>query len=105
MAMNLVMKQTLIRSLRSLLIAPVFFASAVWGENKLPQINVDAAPLQRTPANSYAEIVEKVSPSVVTISINEMRRMGDRGNRNNPLLDYPFFRRFFGVPDDRGIRN
>ena len=98
--MNFCMKQTLTRSLRALLIAPIFFASAVWGENKLPSINVDPAPIQRTPANSYADIVDKVSPSVVTISINEMRRMGERGNRN-PLLDDPFFRRFFGAPEDR----
>jgi serine protease Do len=102
--MNLFMKQTLTRSLRSLLIAPVFFASALWGQNKLPEINVDPAPIQRTPANSYADIVEKVAPSVVTISINEMRRMGERGNRGNPLLDDPFFRRFFGVPEDRPDR-
>jgi S1-C subfamily serine protease len=102
--MNLVMKHAFTRSVRSLLIAPVFLASAVWGQNKLPEINVDPAPIQRTPANSYADIVDKVAPSVVTISINEMRRMGDRGSRGNPLLDDPFFRRFFGAPEDRPDR-
>lgn len=101
--MNLVMKPTLVRSIRSLLMAPVLLASAFsWGQNKLPEINVDPAPLQRTPANSYADIVDKVAPSVVTISINETRGVADRANRNNPLLDDPFFRRFFGAPEERG---
>ena len=99
--MNLDMKKTITRSLRYALLAPLALASTVWAQNKLPEINVDSAPLVRTPANSYADIVDKVAPSVVTISINEMRRMGDRGNRGNPLLDDPFFRRFFGQPEER----
>jgi serine protease Do len=102
--MNLVLKKTTIRSLRYAFLIPLALASTVWAQNKLPEINVDSAPLQRTPANSYADIVDKVAPSVVTISINEMRRMGDRGNRGNPLLDDPFFRRFFGAPEERNDR-
>jgi serine protease Do len=94
------MKQHTTRLLRGALFAPLLFASAAWGQNKVPSVNFDAAPLQRTPQNSYADVVDKVAPSVVTISINEMRRMGDR-NRNNPLRDDPFFRRFFGIPEDR----
>jgi serine protease Do len=98
-AMNLVMKQTLARVLRGAVLAPLFLTSAVWAQNQLPAINVDPAPLTRTPANSYADIVDKVAPSVVTISINETRRLGDRNRSDNPLLSDPFFRRFFGQPD------
>lgn len=97
-------QKTFARTLRYAVLVPVFFTASAWSQNKLPEINIDSAPLQRTPANSYADVVDKVAPSVVTISINEMRRVGERTNRNNPLLDDPFFRRFFGVPDERPER-
>ena len=97
--MNLTMKMTLTRSLRYALFAPLAIASTLFAQNQLPQVTVDTAPLQRTPANSYSDVVDKVAPSVVTISINETRRVGDRGGRN-PMLNDPFFRRFFGVPDE-----
>jgi len=62
---------------------------------------VDAAALERTPQNSSAPIVEKVSPSVVTISISKNMRVGARGaGGDNPLMNDPFFRKFFGVPEE-----
>jgi Do/DeqQ family serine protease len=46
-------------------------------------------------------IVKKVSPAVVNIATRGTIR--DRGPQN-PLLDDPFFRRFFDVPPDSGPR-
>ncbi len=64
----------LAHSLRLALLAPLAFATLAGAENKLPDIVVDGKPLARTSENSYAPIVEKVSPSVVTISISKNMR-------------------------------
>ena len=87
-------------TLRLTLLAPLAFSALALAENKLPDIAVDAAPLERTHENSFAPIVEKVSPSVVTISISKSMRVGERGPGRNPLMDDPFFRKFFGIPDE-----
>lgn len=70
----------------------------------IPEFKVDASPL---PPNSpgYAPIVQKVAPSVVTISTSKVVR--DRGQNkgqygNNPLFNDPNFRRYFGIPDNDG---
>ena len=89
------------QSLRLILLATLAFSPLAFAENKLPDIVVDAAPLERTRENSFAPIVEKVSPSVVTISISKNMRVGERGQGGrNPMMDDPFFRKFFGIPDD-----
>ena len=89
------------RSLRLALLAPLAFSALALAENKLPDITVDATPLERTRDNSYAPIVEKVSPSVVTISISKNMRVGARGaGADNPLMNDPFFRKFFGIPEE-----
>ncbi len=63
----------------------------------MPPIKFDAAPLaQNTP--SFAPVVEKLSPSVVTISTTKAVR-GNAGQQGNPLLNDPSFRRYFGLPD------
>jgi Do/DeqQ family serine protease len=50
---------------------------------------------------SLAPMIRRVSPSVVSIGIQgTVREQGQR----NPLLDDPFFRRFFNVPPDAGAR-
>jgi Do/DeqQ family serine protease len=54
-----------------------------------------------TPVPSLSPIVKKVSPAVVNIATRGTVR--DRGPQN-PLLDDPFFRRFFEVPPDSGPR-
>jgi Do/DeqQ family serine protease len=54
-----------------------------------------------TPVPSLSPIVKKVSPAVVNIATRGTIR--DRGPQN-PLLDDPFFRRFFDVPPDSGPR-
>ncbi len=50
-----------------------------------------------TPVPSLSPIVKKVSPTVVNIATRGTIK--DRGPQN-PLLDDPFFRRFFDVPPD-----
>jgi Do/DeqQ family serine protease len=47
---------------------------------------------------SYAPVVQRVAPSVVNVYAAKLVE-----NRN-PLLDDPFFRRFFGAPDSPGPR-
>ncbi|HKY29720.1 MAG TPA: DegQ family serine endoprotease [Pyrinomonadaceae bacterium] len=56
-----------------------------------------AAPPTTTPAalrTSYAEVVNRVSPAVVTIRTESRTR----APRQFPFMDDPFFRRFFGEP-------
>lgn len=64
----------------------------------MPQIKVDNSPL---PAGtlSFAPVVEKVAPSVVTISTSKMVRGSSGPMGNNPLFNDPMFRRFFGIPE------
>src|SRR5271170_3264565 len=54
-----------------------------------------------TPMPTLAPMIKKVSPAVVNIATRGTVR--DRGQQN-PLLDDPFFRRFFDVPPDTGPR-
>ena len=68
----------------------------------LPELKVDNAPLPAgTP--TYAPIVEKVAPAVVTINTSQTARKSDTRNplANHPLFDDPMFRKFFGIPEDQ----
>jgi serine protease Do len=69
-------------------------------ENPPAAVKVDPAPVADKPGTltSFAPIVQKVAPSVVTISTSKNVRPGPM--RNNPLLNDPTFRRFFGIPDE-----
>ena len=66
---------------------------------KEPTVNVDPSPVVPKPGitTTFAPIVEKVSPSVVTISTSRMVDGSQR--RQNPMLNDPMFRRFFGLPE------
>src|SRR5947209_5449813 len=59
-----------------------------------------AAPAPKSPesrqALSFAPIVKKVAPCVVTIYSTK----NVRENQHNPLLNDPFFRRFFGLGEE-----
>ena len=92
--------RSLSHSLRISLLATLAFSTLAFAENKLPEIAVDPAPLERTHENSFAPIVEKVSPSVVTISISKNMRVGDRAAGRSPLMDDPFFRDFLKKLDE-----
>jgi serine protease Do len=71
------------------------------GQKVLPELKLDPSPLPAgTP--TYAPIVEKVAPSVVTINTSQTVRRGEDsrgGSSGNPLFDDPMFRRFFGIPE------
>jgi Do/DeqQ family serine protease len=54
-----------------------------------------------TPLPTLAPMIKKVSPAVVNVATRGTIR--ERGAQN-PLLDDPFFRRFFDVPPDTGPR-
>ena len=78
---------------------------AVWpavaqdADKKMPTVNVDPTPVVPKPGmvTTFAPIVEKVSPSVVTISTSKMVTGG--AMRQNPMFNDPAFRRFFGLPE------
>src|ERR1700694_196473 len=53
--------------------------------------------VRETPLPTLAPMIKKVSPAVVNIATRGTIR--ERGPQN-PLLDDPFFRRFFDVPPD-----
>jgi serine protease Do/serine protease DegQ len=55
-----------------------------------------------TPLPTLAPMIKKVSPAVVNIATRGT--IHERGAQN-PLLDDPFFRRFFDVPPDTGPRD
>jgi serine protease Do len=65
----------------------------------LPRLNIqtNAVPRDGTVPASFAPVVTKVAPSVVTIYSKKTVRFD---SRNNPLLNDPFFRRFFGMEED-----
>jgi len=75
-------------------------ARAQNAENPPAAVKVDPAPVAEKPGamTSFAPVVQKVAPSVVTVSTSKNMRPGQM--RNNPLLNDPTFRRFFGIPDD-----
>lgn len=70
---------------------------------KAPEIKIDSAPVkpQAGLITSFAPVVEKVAPSVVQISTSKNIKPGAAGGRNR-MFDDPFFRRFFGLPDQDG---
>ena len=69
-------------------------------EKKPPTVTVDPTPVAPKPGmvTTFAPIVEKVSPSVVTISTSHMVK-GGGALRGNPMFNDPNFRRFFGIPE------
>ncbi|HLH01921.1 MAG TPA: Do family serine endopeptidase [Bryobacteraceae bacterium] len=51
-------------------------------------------------SNSFADIIEKASPAVVTISSTRVIKASEQ-QQNNPFTADPFFRQFFGGPNMR----
>ena len=62
-----------------------------------PKIRVDSSALPRSTGalTSFAPIVDKISPSVVTIFTTKTVK-----EQSNPLAGNPELRRFFGLPDN-----
>lgn len=61
-----------------------------WAQAVLPALGVDGEPLP-----SLAPLLQKVNPAVVNISTYTTRQI------QNPLLDDPFFKHFFNLPDQQ----
>jgi serine protease Do len=64
-----------------------------------PNLQVDTSPLQRGTGiiSSFAPIVDKVGPSIVTIYTTKTVKDSAAGDEANPAL-----RRFFGLPENPG---
>jgi Do/DeqQ family serine protease len=73
------------------LTAALLFSSAVPAQGALP------AAVGETPLPSLSPMIKRVSPAVVNISTKGTIKQ--RQQSPNPLLDDPFFRRFFDVPE------
>ena len=68
----------------------VLFAAAPEARATLP------APMDAAPMPSLAPMVKRASPSVVNIATRGTIK--EKAGQRNPLLDDPFFRRFFETP-------
>ena len=82
-----------------LLIVVLLVVSAIIGgvvARMLPSGQVDPGPrlLATASDNSLAPLVRKTAPAVVNIAV-----LQPSPAEQNPLLQDPFFRRYFGVPD------
>ena len=72
-------------------------ADAPKPEGKLPEIKLDASPLPEGNGRyTFAPVVEKVSPSVVTIATSKLLQKRNK----NPYFNDPMFRRYFGLPEN-----
>jgi serine protease Do/serine protease DegQ len=79
------------RSLAALSLAATLVGPAAWAA--LP-----ITPGADTPLPSLAPMVKRASPSVVNIATRGTIK--ESAGQRNPLLDDPFFRRFFDAPPD-----
>lgn len=101
------MKTVLFRPLLSLLAAgvllnPADFVLAQTVE-KTAEVKIDPSPVTAKAGmiTSFAPVVEKVAPSVVTISTSKnIRGSGRTGSGGLPFFNDPQFRRYFGLPDE-----
>ncbi|HMC28048.1 MAG TPA: Do family serine endopeptidase [Verrucomicrobiae bacterium] len=66
-----------------------------------PQVKFEKTPLPKDvlARTSFAPVVKKVAPSVVTVYSTKSAK---ESIRSSPLFDDPFFRRFFGFGDGEG---
>ena len=60
-------------------------------------LNTNALPKDTRGITSFAPVVKRVAPSVVTIYSSKIVR---QDLQSNPFFNDPFFRRFFGGPED-----
>ena len=83
------------------------FTSAKPAQNSSSHRNfapkTDDSPLvdRSSIVHSYATVIEKIAPAVVTITTRE--RVRRTTSFRHPLFNDPFFRRFFGIPDDENF--
>lgn len=89
------MKKSLDSMARFLAIVLLAPSGLVWAANPPPKVTLEEAPLSRDvkARTSFAPVIKKVTPSVVNISSS--MTIHEKASRN-PLLEDPFFKRFFG---------
>ena len=77
------------------LLVCVVFHLTLWGKEPAPNISVSNTPVNRDArlGTSFAPIVKKAAPSVVTIYSSRTVRVQPM---QNPFLNNPMFRQFFG---------
>jgi len=96
------MKSTkpLFSSIAALLLSVAIAPLALADEAPPASVKVDPNPITHAAGTltTFAPVVEKVSPSVVTIATSKMVKRN--AAPNNPYLNDPMFRRFFGIPDN-----
>jgi serine protease Do/serine protease DegQ len=89
-------------NLRSKFAAAILAAAAIGAPTVIlagaAQAAVPAPVADAAPMPSLAPMVKRVSPAVVNIATRGT--MKEEAGQRNPLLDDPFFRRFFDVPPD-----
>jgi len=90
---------SLVKSLRVPLACTVLLASAAV---TFPVSAAMPSAIGETPVPSLSPMIKKVSPAIVNIATRGT--IHEKGPQN-PLLDDPFFRRFFDVPQDSGPRD
>src|SRR5579862_4976624 len=84
-------------NLRLKFAAAALAAAVIGGPAFVGEAAVAAPPVDAAPMPSLAPMVKRVSPSVVNIAT---RGTIKEQSGHNPLLDDPFFRRFFDAPPD-----
>jgi serine protease Do len=71
--------------------------STLWARDPAPSMAVDNSPINRSTSGltSFAPVVKRAAPSVVNIYSTQVVRY-----HGNPFLNDPFFRQFFGNPNE-----
>jgi serine protease Do/serine protease DegQ len=87
---------------RSALIAAATLACLGLASTPPASAQETTAVAAAAPVPSLAPMIKRVSPAVVNIGIRGTIK--EQGGPRNPLLDDPFFRRFFDAPPDQGSR-
>src|SRR5260221_9088314 len=94
------MKSTkpLFSSIAALLLGVAVAPLALAEDTTPPTVKVDPKPLPQVAGTltTFAPVVDKVAPSVVTIATSKMVK-----KTQNPYFNDPMFRRFFGIPDEQ----
>jgi Do/DeqQ family serine protease len=85
-------------NLRLAFAATALAAALVPGSAAIAALPAPPAAAEAAPMPSLAPMVKRVSPAVVNIATRGTIK--EKPGQRNPLLDDPFFRRFFDVPPD-----
>ena len=88
-------------NLRHILAAASLAAAVI--ASPMVRAALPSAPIADAPMPSLAPMVKRVSPAVVNIATRGTVK--EKPGQRNPLMDDPFFRRFFDVPRERQFQS